>query len=231
MKSKLIPIDSIKFDETLYPRVSSNFHTVMTYASAMQAGAAFPPVTVATVDGELVLVDGWHRTRAAKKLKRSTIAAIDLGMLTRTEAFSESVRLNAINGQPLSFSEKMAAYKRLVDEGVPIKKVSEAIVFMPPATIRKYSAGRLTVATTGKPVFIRGPVKNVGFSEDKPISEEQAKAIATLTTDTQESLVDQLVIIIENKWLETKNETLMAKLTHLRSLLDAIKMPKVKVEA
>jgi hypothetical protein len=31
----------------------------------MQAGAEFPPVTLAHIDGSLYLVDGWHRVAAA----------------------------------------------------------------------------------------------------------------------------------------------------------------------
>lgn len=143
MKAKLLRISSIGKERSLYPRSSFDHKLAQSYADAMKGGAHFPPIVVAVVDKKLTVIDGWHRLEAAKKLKLSSIQVKDLGPLTRTKAFAEAVRLNSLNGKPLDYAERLAAFNRLVKEGVPIQVVADTIVFSPPEKLRIY-AGRMS---------------------------------------------------------------------------------------
>lgn len=59
--------------------------TVKRYASAMRAGAAFPAVRIARIDGALYLVDGWHRLEAVRVNGESSVDAV-VSDMTEAEA-------------------------------------------------------------------------------------------------------------------------------------------------
>lgn len=216
MKPVEVSIGSVIIDKTLYPREAVDWHLRLSYKGAMKAGAKFPPIVLARVEGvNNVCIDGLHRLLSSRDLKRATISATHLGILTRTQAFAEAARLNAMNGKPLSFTEKLAAWKRLVDEGVPMKKAAETIVFMPPSTIQKYG-GRITKGPGGV-VALRGSVKNLVGIES--LTEEEIDDMSRLTTDSQRRLAEQLVTVLQNGWLDKHDAKLLKSLGELYHLL------------
>ena len=225
MKPHLNPVQSLVFDRTLYPRRSIDGRLVRTYADAMQRGAKFPPVLVATVNGKRVLVDGWHRVRAAKLLKQANIMVRDLGVLDRTRAFAEAVRQNSINGKPLDYSEKLAAYRRLLKEGISVKRASEEIVFMSEQRMRMY-AGRMTGPGSEVDAALLRPFVPVltvggphGFAGSRSLDDLQGLppvwgiALVRFVTRLLKSGVD---------W---ENKELVAELTELRAVISGLEFP------
>jgi hypothetical protein len=95
-----LPIENIRVVKALYPRLKEDTEAIARYRDSLEN---LPPIVVAR-DG--VLVDGYHRHQAYKLEGRKTIPAINLGNLTDTEIFEESVRRNAIHGQQLSRDDK-----------------------------------------------------------------------------------------------------------------------------
>jgi len=110
----------------------------------MRGGIKFPPIAVAKVDQKPgIIVDGVHRFEARKLLKRESIEVEDKGEMTRAQAFAEAVRLNARHGKPLTKGDRLAAYKRLLEEGFEVEKAAE-IVSIPAGEIKKWRVGTAT---------------------------------------------------------------------------------------
>lgn len=102
-----IPIDDVEYVKELYPRLRPDDAAIERYRDAIDN---LPPITVAR---GRVLVDGFHRWQAHRREERTTIAIEDLGDLTDTEIFNESIRRNASHGQQLSQNDKRALAAKL----------------------------------------------------------------------------------------------------------------------
>src|SRR3954454_18408873 len=96
---ELLSIDRIRRDPRTQPRNHISHEVVERYRDAMEAGDAFPPVTVFFDGTDYWLADGWHRVCAALCLGWQGIAAEVLpGGLRDAEWHSFSA--NATHGYP-----------------------------------------------------------------------------------------------------------------------------------
>jgi transcriptional regulator with XRE-family HTH domain len=89
-----IALDSIVFDDTIYPRAAWSQPTVDRYAEALRADEAFPPIVLEA--GTNRLLDGMHRARAHRQAERDSIAVeyheIPAGVPAKLYAASLSAR-------------------------------------------------------------------------------------------------------------------------------------------
>lgn len=99
-RTTLLPIDSIRFVKELYPRLREDDATIERYRDAVDQ---LPPIAVAR-NG--ILVDGFHRWQAFRREGYPEIAAENLGNLSDSEIFTESIRRNATHGHQLSRKDK-----------------------------------------------------------------------------------------------------------------------------
>lgn len=95
-----LPINRVTFVKALYPRLREDDANIERLRAAIDL---VPPIVVARGH---VLVDGFHRWQAFRREGRSSIPAIDLGNITDTEIFNESIRRNAAHGLQLSLRDK-----------------------------------------------------------------------------------------------------------------------------
>jgi hypothetical protein len=94
---EMLAIDRIRRDPRTQPRNHINHEVVERYRDAMEAGDAFPPVTVFFDGAEYWLADGWHRVCAALCLGwQGIVVEIRPGGLRDAEWHSFSV--NAKHG-------------------------------------------------------------------------------------------------------------------------------------
>jgi hypothetical protein len=94
-------------------RTELNHRVIRDYATATIHGT-LPPILLGHVNGALMLVDGWHRLEAAKRLKRETIMAVVQNM-TENYAKWAAAEANTTHGLPLRFREKREVFRRYVD--------------------------------------------------------------------------------------------------------------------
>ena len=78
------------------------------YAEAMIRGDRFPPIDVFQDNGDLVLADGFHRVRAARKARFERIDAV-VHHGTRTDALKFSLQANHSHGLRRSNADKQYA--------------------------------------------------------------------------------------------------------------------------
>jgi ParB-like nuclease domain len=91
-------------------RTEMNDRVVGDYVTATIHGT-MPPILLGRVNGALMLVDGWHRLAAAKRLRRETITAVVENM-TENAAKWAAADANTTHGLPLRFREKREVFRR-----------------------------------------------------------------------------------------------------------------------
>lgn len=103
--------DQIRTDAGTQPRSKISDEIVSEYAALMDFGVEFPPLDVYDVEGELVLVDGFHRFEACRKLGRKNVKAlVRSGSLE--EARWHSYGANKSHGLRRSQSDKREAVQQ-----------------------------------------------------------------------------------------------------------------------
>jgi hypothetical protein len=80
----------------------------------MQAGAEFPTVVLAHINGSLYLVDGWHRIEASLLNDHLLIWAV-ISEMTLDEARWEAAKANTIHGLPLKTKELREVFRAFID--------------------------------------------------------------------------------------------------------------------
>jgi len=112
----LVNVEDLVLDHEYQSRFSLDQGAVKKYAEAMKAGAEFPPITIGKVNGAPVVIDGWHRVTAARKIGRTTLPAIlvenpehELGWL--------AAEANLKHGVPLKRGELRNVFRAYVRAG------------------------------------------------------------------------------------------------------------------
>jgi hypothetical protein len=105
MKIREVPLDDLVLDPNLNLRDRLDDFTVERYADSWER---LPPITVYSIDGRLLVADGFHRHAAAVMLGKRTIRAeIIEGTFTDALDFVSSV--NLFHGLPLTRAERRRA--------------------------------------------------------------------------------------------------------------------------
>jgi ParB-like chromosome segregation protein Spo0J len=105
MKIREIPLDDLVLDQTLNIRDRLDDFTVERYADSWDR---LPPITAYSVEGRMLVADGFHRYAAAVMLgKRSIKAEVVEGSMTDALDFVASV--NLFHGLPLTRAERRRA--------------------------------------------------------------------------------------------------------------------------
>lgn len=120
-QERVVELDEIIRDRRFQVRSRTDAQTVKAYASAMQAGSEFPPVTLAEIDGRLFLIDGFHRFEAAISIGRQSMEASVVTM-TEREALKASAVANLTHGLRLTKTEKLNAFKQFIKGGGHLKE-------------------------------------------------------------------------------------------------------------
>jgi hypothetical protein len=120
-ETETVAIADIKLKPELQVRVKIDQATVGQYALQMASGEhIFPPVEIYEIDGELLLVSGWHRIAARKKNGDTTIEAIIHRGKTMSDALLAAVKADAYSAAPRTIKDKHHGIKMLLED--PISK-------------------------------------------------------------------------------------------------------------
>ncbi len=214
MELKLLGISELVEDKELYPREAYGWQTAFHYASAMKAGAKFPPVTVAFFAGKNYLIDGKHRIEAYKMNKEKSVQCEVLKNLDRKKIYLEAIKRNIANGRPLTPYDKAGIIVRLRAMDLEDIQISE-IVQVPFDKFKQFAAQRITSTITGEQVILKSPLKH--FS-DSIIDPELADSQGIYAATSQFHIVEQMIRLLESKAINTKNATLMNKLKMVNKL-------------
>lgn len=213
-EQKILPLNDIVFDESIYPRQSSWWVTSYKYSEEMKAGAIFPPMCVAYLDGRYVLVDGKHRNDALILNKETHTNCEVLFGYTKEELYLEAIRRNISHGMTLSSFDKMKVIKTLQDMKFDLEKISQ-IVQIPFESISNFMAKRITMSAIGEPQILKSSLRHLSGS-GVPVSEEDQDL---LSTRSELTLVNQMIQIFSNKNFPRKDKVFLEGLLKLYELM------------
>lgn len=121
-----IPINGILIDGDLQIRNEVYTYKVEQYAQAYKNGAVFPPVEVGKKGNGFVLIDGFHRLGALKKIRADVVEAV-----VTDEPESEwkwiAAKRNLVHGKPLTKDEILNAFRAYMNAGKYMNKYSRAL--------------------------------------------------------------------------------------------------------
>lgn len=110
----LVCVEDVVLDSSLQVRKQTSQSTVKRYAESMGEGCTFPPVTLASVDGVLLLLDGWHRIAAKQSLGENSTEAV-VTQMTYDEARWAAAKANLEHGLPLAASEVVNVFHVFIE--------------------------------------------------------------------------------------------------------------------
>lgn len=197
-----------------------NWLTTYDYAESMKAGAKFPPITVALYKRGYYLVDGRHRLEATKSNKEKYIDAEVKKGLSAKEIYLLAVKMNIGHGRQFSVQEKANIILKLKDMNYNISQISQ-IVSIPLTSIQSFMTNRITNTISGKQVILKAPIKKL---KDQPVEENINYEQDMFSASSQIQIIEQLIRLIENNWLDIENEQILNKLEKLSNLLESIKV-------
>lgn len=115
-KKVTVQIADIALRQDWQVRQQLNEQRIWDYVTSYANGAAFPPVQLANINGAFVLVDGWHRLAALKKLGQETVEAFTVAT-TEEEGRWEAAKANTTHGLSLKRSERRNVFRVYMDTG------------------------------------------------------------------------------------------------------------------
>lgn len=216
-----IEINKIKLDEEIYPRSRFDWVTSYKYSQAMVAGAKFPPITVGLVKNKYVLVDGYHRLEAYKKLKKVKVEANVLSGRTKKQLFIEAVRLNAQHGYQFNSQDTTNIVLKLKKYNISKQKIA-SIVGIPITKLDKYMVSRTATISIGgkmKDVFLKRPFRHYA-GEVIPASYDEEQEI--FVGSHQLHLLEQVIILVEDKHLNLDDKKVVERVSKLYGLLGGL---------
>ena len=122
---KKLKLEEIILDERIYPREVVSKQTIQQYMSALRQGATFPPVIVGLYRDKYYLVDGWHRFRAHRRIRRKEINVEIINCSTERDLYIEAVRRNFTHGRPFAEKEKEKIILKLKSMNIDVVDISK----------------------------------------------------------------------------------------------------------
>jgi hypothetical protein len=233
IKSK-VNLHEIVFDEELYPRSGYNWNTSYDYSQSMLAGAVFPPITLAILNGKKVLVDGKHRIEAYKGLKVTAIDALIYVGLNKKEIYKLAVQLNNTHGRSLSPYEKRKIALKLMEWKCKKSEISK-LILVPENKLNNFVAQRLVSSLTGEPIdteSFEGTAREISQAVLKSGVKQYAGTQVSNTAfeyiqdnqkniniSSQQNLFTQVLNLLKHKLLDKKNKKVMALVKEVKKEL------------
>lgn len=133
------PLDLLETEQGIYPRFRTSEETVEQYRDAMEQGEQFPPIEVAYYKDRFILLDGFHRVAAYRRLFEEqkemdptkiipTFSARIHRVKNELELYILAVRFNTRHGLPLSREEKKQFARKLYEMGLhDLKEIAHTL--------------------------------------------------------------------------------------------------------
>ncbi len=223
---RIIPINKVKIEKETYPRIGVDWITCARYYNALKSGAKFPPIIVAQSDKQYFLVDGAHRLKAFKDNKETHIQVEILKGLTKEQIYLEAVKRNIIHGKQFSTQEVTSICITLEKWNLSQQEISE-IVRIPTDKISPFVAKRMTrITETQEDIALKAPLRNLSQKELE-FEPDQSRIFGM----NQTQILDSVIKLLENNWIERDNKIVIKKLNQIHQLsaefgIEKISKPK-----
>jgi hypothetical protein len=184
-------------DWTILPRGENSLSAahVARLADALEAGEVLPPITIDEASRRIV--DGIHRVRAHKRLKREMIPAVCKVYASEMEMFADAVRLNRAHGLPLDRYDVRRAVIRLMEYGLKPKEISD---------ITRVSLQRIdeiraecAISRDNEPVVLKAGLEHL---TGRTVTRQQERAIEQYGGMSATFYARQILLMLQSKLLK-----------------------------
>jgi hypothetical protein len=184
----------------------------------LKSGAEFPPVKVAIYKGEHILMDGRHRIESKKAVKERYIQAEIHKGLTKKQIYLEAVKNNIVHGRQFSTQEVVGICITLEKWNMSQEQISE-IVRIPTDQIKPFVAKRSVSIFGEGDVALKGSLRHLaGETTDMTLKEKQK---LLTPARNQVTLINNMIILLKNDWINRDDKEIAKKLEKLYKLLSA----------
>ena len=225
MQTRILRIDEIFFDKTLYPRNDVDWITSVRYSESMKSGAKFPPIAIAQCneDGKLYCVDGFHRVGALKNLKQEHCEAEFLGKMSKHEIYVESVKRNITHGRQFNSQERTKIILTLENWNLTQELISQ-IVSIPVDELKPFVAKRIARNNeTEEAIALKSPLRHLAGLQILDVGEQ-----SSLASRNQIQILDGVLTLLRNNWINLDSELIREKLYKILQLLKPLEK-KIKI--
>lgn len=115
MEPKRIQVSRIVLDKDLQTRAKVDRETITNYAEAIESGTKFPPVDVFEFNGNLHLVDGFHRFKAFSEELAAKTVLCNVRKGTKADALQFALGANHAHGLHRTNADKQRAVAMALD--------------------------------------------------------------------------------------------------------------------
>lgn len=219
MSANLLKLNSLVFDESVYPRCNVDEMHVRSMMHAMEGGIEMPPILVERKTNRIV--DGVHRYHAALRSGHKTIRGVLKTYASEKELFKDAVAGNVGVGLKLGTDDSL----RVIDLATKLgfKEIDQAAMLRTSIAHLRALAPRFATVNEASELR-RIPLKAScrHFAGEK-ISKKQAEAMEGAPGNSYLLLTNQLVSALLNDLLppSDRHPALWERLDELHGLLGA----------
>ena len=188
IETREVHLVDITVDVAIQPRVGINQEVVDDYTAAYARGETLPPLELFEIEGELTLVAGFHRYKAARQADLETLSC-EVRVGTTQEASMHAIASNAKHGARMTRADKRKVIGTLLRDDQWATKSNSAIArfvgvdHKTVANVRKEleSEGLLGDSQDGTRTVERGgktfTMKTAGIGTDQAATESAAPTV------------------------------------------------------
>jgi len=199
---KTMPLEKLVEDMDFYPRNDVSATCVASLVDAINVGVTLPAIVVD--QKSLRIVDGVHRYRAYKRLKRKTIECDLRAFASDAAIYEAATALNISHGRRLDPYDLRRVVARMAELGIEREKIAQ-IIHVP--------ATRLDELSRGSALSASGPVPlkyGLLHMANRKITERQRKAIERASGMNAVYHANQLINLLENGLLPASEKIVEA---------------------
>lgn len=216
MNEKIVKISDVKVNENLYPRSSLDRVTIGRYMNNLRAGAVFPPITIANLNGIYWLVDGRHRLESNRAIKNEHIQAEIINVANEKELYVESVKRNMTHGKQFTTFDVTKIIIRLEEFNLSKIEISQ-MVGIAVDKLEPFTASRMTriIGTEGTEMTVLKKPLTFLSENQQEISIDNIEFQKSLSGQDQEQMISSIINLIKNDLLNPEVESRLKTLYRL----------------
>jgi DNA-binding transcriptional MerR regulator len=212
MSVKLLRLDQLVKDFSLYPRSMTDETTASQYTEHLLLGAEFPPIIVCSKT--LRIIDGFTRHRAYEKAGRDKIECELVIVKDDSDFFQRAVQANAGHGRRYTPFDVRRIIQRSRELGLSVDSICGAVQI---STAHFDEIVRGFASTSNKKEL---PLKaTIRHMAGRVLTKQQVEVNRRLSGMNQSFYANQLIELIEAKLIDTDNGQLVERLARLNELL------------
>ena len=194
---RVFRIDELEFKRSLYPRLSTWWVTVVSYADQMKAGSVFPPINVGLLGDRKIIVDGVHRCKALQKNGEEYVKGIAKRYNSEQEIFIDAIKANNTHPLHLCSQDKVWIAAQLLDWEMDVVEIA-TLIKATPETTKKFIS-RIIRRPDGSRIYLKAPLARL--IDKGLISKEEAALVdqASFTVRDLKQIMIQLLSTLEGR--------------------------------